>query len=196
MMNRQTSIAYIDLLTVLVALFVIVTGILLSQNRALSKGNVEEKAEFIAVLEWGENSRSDLDLWVRNPSGDVANFKNKDKGLITLDRDDLGVYNNSVVGANGAKISNNVRREMAAIRAIMPGKHVVNVMAYDLRDKPPVSAKVQILKLNPYQLVVEKELTFTHTGQEETVATFDVAADGAIAGVDTSTQVKLAEVVQ
>lgn len=196
MMNRQTSIAYIDLLTVLLALFVTVTGILLSQNHQLSKGNITEKAEFISVLEWPENSKSDVDLWVRNPMGDVVNFRTKDKGLITLDRDDLGGRNNSVTAADGTTITNTVRRETAAIRAIMPGQHVVNVMLYALRDKPPIDAQVQIIKLNPYQVVLEKQVRLTQAGEEQTIASFDVRPDGSVDDVDSTDQVKLAAVVK
>jgi hypothetical protein len=196
MMNRQTSIAYIDLLTVLVALFAVVTGVLLSQNRELSKGNVTEKAEFLAVLEWDEGSKSDVDLWVRNPGGDVVNFRSRDRGLVSLDRDDMGSANNTVVGADGTEISNQVRREMAVVRAIMPGQHLINVMLFSLRDKPPVSARVQIIKLNPYRVLLEREVVLTHTGEEQTVASFDVASDGTVDDVDTSAQIKLAEVVQ
>ncbi len=196
MMNRQTSIAYIDLLTVLVALFAVVTGVLLSQNRELSKGNVTEKAEFLAVLEWEEGSKSDVDLWVRNPGGDVVNFRSRDLGLVSLDRDDMGSANNTVIGADGAEIANEVRREMAVVRAIMPGQHLVNVMLFSLRDKPPVSARVQIIKLNPYRVLLEREVVLTHTGEEQTVASFDVASDGTVDDVDTSAQIKLAEVVQ
>lgn len=196
MMNRQTSIAYIDLLTVLAALFVIVTGVLLSQNREISKGNVTEKAEFIAVLEWDENSRSDVDLWVRNPVGDVVNFRNRDRGLVTLDRDDLGLLNNTVLGADGTEIANTVRREMVAIRAIVPGQHLVNVMLYSLRDEPPVNAKVQIIKLNPYRVLLEREVALTHRGEEQTIASFEVAPDGTVGSVDTESQITLAEVLQ
>ncbi len=196
MMNRQTSIAYIDLLTVLVALFAVVTGVLLSQNRELSKGNVTEKAEFLAVLEWEEGSKSDVDLWVRNPGGDVVNFRSRDLGLVSLDRDDMGSANNTVIGTDGAEIANEVRREMAVVRAIMPGQHLVNVMLFSLRDKPPVSARVQIIKLNPYRVLLEREVVLTHTGEEQTVASFDVASDGTVDDVDTSAQIKLAEVVQ
>ena len=195
MMNRQTSIAYIDLLTVLVALFAVVTGILLSQNHALSKGNVEQKAEFIAILEWGDNSRSDVDLWVRNPHGDIVNFRNRDKGLISLDRDDMG-SNNVVLAADGQAITSTTRREMASVRAIMPGQHVVNVMLYALRDKPPIQAKVQIIKLNPYQVVAERTVPLTTPGEERTIASFDVQPDGSVSSIDTTSQIKLAEVVQ
>jgi hypothetical protein len=195
MMNRQTSIAYIDLLTVLMSLFVVVTGILLSQNHALSNGNITQKAEFIAVLEWDQSSKSDVDLWVRNPGGDIANFRNKDKGLVTLDRDDMG-NNNEITGPGGQQIATTVRREMASIRAIMPGQHVVNVMLYALRDRPPVNARVQIIKLNPYQVIAERQIPLDTAGEERTVASFTVQPDGEVADIDTTSEIKLAEVVQ
>jgi hypothetical protein len=78
----------------------------------------------------------------------------------------------------------------------MPGQHLVNVMLFSLRDKPPVSARVQIIKLNPYRVLLEREVVLMHTGEEQTVASFDVASDGTVDDVDTSAQIKLAEVVK
>jgi hypothetical protein len=189
MMNRLTAIAYIDVLTVLMAWF------LIHAQAHPTEGNVVQKAEFVAILEWPESSQSDVDLWVRNPYGTVVNFQHKDAGLISLDRDDLGVGNDSITGPDGQPIAATTRREEASIRAIMPGRHVVNVMLYALRDNPPIRAKVQIIKLNPYRVIVEREIDLSTKGEERTVATFDVAADGSVANVDTTDEVSLAKVI-
>jgi hypothetical protein len=194
-MNRQTSIAYIDLLTVLMALFVVVTGILLSQNHALSKGNIMQKAEFVAILDWPKNSTSDVDLWVSNPSGQITNFRHRDNGLVTLDRDDQGI-NDQTMGADGSPIDAPVRREMATVRAIMPGRHIVNVMLYALRGRAPIEAHVQIIKLNPYEVITERTVPLTSDGEERTIASFDVRPDGSVGDINSTSQFKLAEIAK
>lgn len=194
-MNRRTSIAYIDVLSAIVAFFIMVTGLLMAANHELSKGNIVKKAEFVVILEWPENSKSDVDLWVRNPFGNVVSYKHKDVGLINLDRDDTGTANNSVIGPNGTTIYSTVRREIATIRGIMPGQHVVDVMLYALREQPPIIAKVQIIKLNPYSVVVEREVSLSETGEEKTIASFDVLPDGAVTNVNTITEISLSKSV-
>lgn len=189
MMNRLTAIAYIDVLTVLMAWF------LLHAQAHPTQGNVTDKAEFVAILEWPENSSSDVDLWVRNPAGTIVNFRNKDAGLVSLDRDDLGISGNSITGPDGKSIEAPVRREQASIRAIMPGRHVVNVMLYALRDKPPIIAHVQIVKLNPYRVIAEREIDLTAVGEERTAASFDVASDGSVSDVDTIDEISLAKAI-
>jgi hypothetical protein len=193
--NRSTLIAYVDFLFALFVLFAMAALAVLKDNHDISQGNVVQKAEFVAILEWPESSQSDVDLWVRNPYGTVVNFRDKDAGLISLDRDDLGVGNDSITGPDGQPIAATTRREEASIRAIMPGRHVVNVMLYALRDNPPIRAKVQIIKLNPYRVIVEREIDLSTKGEERTVATFDVAADGSVANVDTTDEVSLAKVI-
>lgn len=190
MMNRLTAIAYIDVLTVLMAWFLIHAN-----HQHPTEGNVTQKAEFVAILEWPESSTSDVDLWVRNPEGSITNFREKDVGLVSLDRDDLGNVGNLITGPDGKPIVATVRREEASVRAIIPGRFVVNVMLYALRDPPPIKAHVQIIKLNPYSVVAEREVELTTKGQERTIASFDVSADGSVAAVDTADEVSLAKVI-
>ena len=196
MINRSTLLAYVDFLFAMMVLFAVVALAVLVDNHELSKGNIVQKAEFVAILEWPEGSHSDVDLWLRNPFGVTASFKNKDVGLITLDHDDVGISEDTITGPDGSKIEAPVRREMASVRAIMPGRHVVNVMLYALRDPPPIKATVQIIKLNPYQVIVEREIDLTTKGEERTVASFDVAPDGSVSDIDTLSQVSLAKVIQ
>lgn len=196
MMNRTTSVAYIDLLTVLFALFVMVCGILLSVHISETHGNTTSKAEYIAELTWDEKSNSDVDLWAKNPLGTIVYFKNKDAGFMTLDRDDTGINDNTVIGPDGTRIMAPNRQEVLSIRTIMPGKTVINVMLYALRNPPPIHVKVEIIKLNPFAVVAEKEVDLTVEGQEVTIASFIVNQDGSFSDVDTVTQEMLSQELQ
>lgn len=196
MMNRPTSIAYIDLLSILLVVFVVIAALLIVQNHKAIDANIISKAEFVAILEWNENSNADVDLWVRNPLNNVIYYRNQNEGLVSLDRDDTGIDNNSIIDQNGQKIDAPVRREMTSVRGIIPGKFVVNIMMYALRNNPPITAKVQIIKLNPYKVITEKEVVLKSTGQEVTIASFDVLPDGSVTDVDTTTQIMLSEVIK
>lgn len=191
MMNKQTSVAYIDLLTVLFILFVVISALLLAVNKTITEGNVKSKAEFVVEMSWSSNSNSDMDLFVKNPNGDIAFFRSKDIGMMTLDRDNLGVLNNDIIGANGEKITDPNRVEITSIRAFMEGVHTVNVLAYTLRPVEPTTVKVRVTKLNPYKLIIEKEVTLTKTGEMATIVSFYVSKDGKVSNIDPNTSVKM-----
>lgn len=191
-MNKPTSIAYIDLLSALVAIFVVLFALVVSQQNQQSQGNVDEKAEFIIQMSWPDDSLSDVDLWAANPSGDIVYFRHKDLGLMTLNRDNLGNSKNKIIGANGEEITDRSRNEMISIRGHSPGTYTCNVVLWGLRGRDTeVPVKVQIFKLNPYQIVAEKEVLLTKEGQEITIAEFTVDEANNVLTVDTNKQVSL-----
>lgn len=193
MINRPTAIAFIDYLFVLAFIFCGASALLMLEKHQ-HDGNVVNKAEFVATLEWNESSNSDVDIWARNPTGDIVYFKNKDVGLMTLGRDDTGVNDDEIKNSAGQLVKDPIRREVISIRAIEPGQTTVNVMLYALRDNPPVTAKVLIIKLNPYSIVAEKTVELYTIGQEITIASFVVANDGSVTSVDTTTQYQFGHV--
>ena len=192
MMNKQTSIAYIDLLTALFAFFVIISGLLLTQNHELSKGNVTNKAEFVATLDWTPGSIDDVDIWARNPNGDIVYYNNRDAGLMTLDRDDTGLDDGVEVA--GTTITAPIRREVISVRSIMPGQHVFNVMLFSHRSNQAIPVHVEIIKLNPYSIITDKDLVLHDTGEEHTIASFNVEKDGSVDQLDTTDEIVLSRV--
>jgi len=193
MMKTKTAIATIDFLWALVAFLVIITAILFAANHDLSKGNIVDKAEFVAILEWPESNTSDLDLWVRNPMNNTIYFRNRDEGLVTLDHDDTGGTYNIVIGPEGKKIESSLRREVASIRGIIPGKFIIDTMLYKLDGITPVPAKVQVIKLNPYQVIAEKNIILKTKGEDQTIVSFNVNPDGSVSEIDTDTQYNLSQ---
>ncbi len=189
MMSKSIAVAYIDFLSALVAVFSALMVLAMAQKVVEdSKGNVDNKAEFIAELEWTDGSRDDIDLLVQNPYEDIVFFRKQDVGMMTLDRDDRG-NNNTTFAADGTRIENTTRKEVVSIRGIMPGKHTVNVLFYEKRMKEPeAKAKVNIIKLNPYKEVVSREIILKKSGDQITIATFVVDEKGGIISVDTETQ--------
>jgi len=192
MMNRSTSIAYIDLQNVLTGLLLAMLALLATVVVTISHGDVSSKAEFIIQMSWQDNSRDDVDLWMRDPSGNLLSFNKKDSGLMTLDRDDRGV-NDIVQGPDGFPVIDPSRHEMASIRGIIPGTYTVNVVLYSQQDNPPDHVHVQIIKLNPYQVVEDKTVDLVKKDQEITIASFSIDSKGAVVQVDDKTQLKIVQ---
>ena len=110
-------------------------------NPVAKKSNVELNAEFIITMKWPKKAEDDVDLWVRDPLGNTAGFKSKDVGLMSLDRDDLGGANDTVIGADGKAIKVYNNEEHMTIRGIIPGEYIVNVHLYAKKAEKQVKSK-------------------------------------------------------
>ena len=107
---------------------------LLAMNPKSSKaGDVPAKAEFIITMSWPDYDPNDLDAWVRNPAGEVVWFRNREAGLMHLDRDDRGLSNDTIT-VNGQRIVNPLNQEVVTLRGIAPGEYVVNAHYYESKD--------------------------------------------------------------
>jgi len=185
-----SQIAFIDLLfnTLVGFVFLFVLAFILI-NPVAKKSNVEVIAEFIITTSWPDNSADDIDTWVRDPIGNIVGFKQKDRGLMNLDRDDLGRYNDTITTTNGEKIYVRQNIEHVTIRGIIPGEYIVNVHLYRRTPRHEVAKKdyfeiipvrINVEKLNPYGVVYIKEVMLAIKGEEKTVLRFTVDEDGKI----------------
>ena len=92
-----SSTAFTDLLfnIVIGVAFMFMLAFLLI-NPVAKKKDIESKADYLIILTWDSESVNDIDLWMRDPVGNLMSFRNKDKGLMHLDRDDLGSRNDKI----------------------------------------------------------------------------------------------------
>jgi|TARA_B100000073_G_scaffold158318_1_gene130727 hypothetical protein len=193
-MNRdryKTSIAFIDLLfniTIGLAMLFIIAFLLI--NPIAKKGDIIVNAEFIITMSWPKDSKDDIDLYVMDPAGNIVYFRDKDNGLMHLDRDDLGDKNDQV-STDAGIISFELNEEHLTIRGIVPGEYIINAHwyskatysfknsegeTYKPKDEIPVTIKVE--KLNPYKIVYVGTKTFSKAGEEQTFLRFYVNAEG------------------
>ncbi len=98
-------------------------------NPVAKKGIIDPKAEYIITIGWPDNNPDDIDTWVEDPSGNVIWFRNREAGLIHLDRDDRGIVNDTIV-INGTEIQNPLNQEVVTIRGVVPGEYVINLHYY------------------------------------------------------------------
>jgi hypothetical protein len=201
--NYHSDSSFVDLLfNVLVGFVALFFIALLMINPVVKKNNIEMKAEFIIKVTWPEDAKDDVDTYLEDPVGNLLFFNSRDVGLMHLDRDDLGRINDSVSLPNGDKIVLNENREVVTIRGIVKGEYVLNVHMFSrnnreiyqqdengervekeekfLSELKPLEVKVEILKLNPYEIVSVRKVILVDDGDEVTVLRFTLNESGEV----------------
>ncbi|MGY3457909.1 hypothetical protein ACVWW5_003359 [Bradyrhizobium sp. LM3.4] len=121
---------------------------LLAVSPDAKDGKIDSKAEFMITLDWPDSHPDDLDLFVQDPAGNIAWYRHREAGFLTLDRDDRGGANDFIM-VNGKKIASPIREEIVTVRGIVPGEYTVNVSHFVATTGVPVEANVKVQKLNP-----------------------------------------------
>ncbi len=165
--------------------FCFVVALLAFNPKARKSGDIPAKAEFMITISWPDNNPNDIDTWVQEPSGKVLWFRQRDAGLLHLDRDDRGAKNATVL-VNGREFSSPIRQEIVTLRGVLPGEYVVNAHYYDSKDQMPVDVTVTVVKVNP-----QAEIVFNGTqqipakGDERTLVRFTLDEAGQVTNLDT-----------
>jgi hypothetical protein len=156
---------------------------LLSISPDAKEGKVDSKAEFIITMDWPDNHPDDLDLFVQDPLGNIAWYRHREAGFLTLDRDDRGGANDFIV-VNGRKLPSPIREEIVTLRGVVAGEYTVNVSHFQAITGQPVPATVKVQKLNPTaQVIFDDKVMVDHTGDEKTALRFKLDADGKVIDV-------------
>ena len=179
MYSRSGHLAFIDFLFILLLVFISMFILaLLLINPIPKKSEIERKAEYIITLEWDDKSHDDIDIWIEDPVNNILSFKNKVAGLMHLDKDDLGQINDIIYLPDGTRQVVELNREVVTFRGWIKGEYIVNVHMYTKRSDRKASVKIIMLKINPYRLLWEDNLSLTHQGQELTVRRFTLNQKG------------------
>ena len=156
---------------------------LLSISPDAKEGKIDSKAEFIITMDWPDNHPDDLDLFVQDPIGNIAWYRHREAGFLTLDRDDRGGANDFIV-VNGRKLPSPIREEIVTLRGVVAGEYTVNVSHFQAITGQPVAATVKVQKLNPTaQVIFDDKVMVDHTGDEKTALRFKLDADGKVIDV-------------
>ena len=141
-------------------------------------GIIIPKAEYIITINWKDLSPNDVDVWVEEPNGGVVWFRNPEAGLLHLDRDDRGNFNDTII-VGGKEITNPLNQEVVTLRGSLAGEYVVNLHYYETKDEEPVEVSVKVEKVNPkLEVIYYGSSTLARKGEEKTAVRFRVAADG------------------
>ena len=119
--NYNTNIEFIDILfnTIIGITMMFIIAFLLI-NPIAKKGDIIVNAEFIITMSWPAENNDDMDLYLKDPTGNVVYFRAKDRGLTHLDRDDLGTVNDTISTDHGP-IIHQLNEEHITIRGIVEG---------------------------------------------------------------------------
>ena len=141
-------------------------------------GNINMKAEYIITVDWEDSLPDDIDLWVKDPNGEVVSYLKKDAGWLHLDRDDQGIINDKVT-IDGKEVTYPINREVVTLRGIIPGTYTVNLYMYDNKSMEPVNAKITIEKVNPtLKLVFFDNVVMKSKDVELTILKFRLDSSG------------------
>tara|TARA_R100001143_G_C3346425_1_gene127041 strand:+ start:193 stop:813 length:621 start_codon:yes stop_codon:yes gene_type:complete len=183
--NYHTSLSFLDLLfnTVLcfAALFAL-SFILINPSK--QDKNVEVKAEFIITVTWPNDLNNDVDTYVEDPQGRLVAFMRREEGLMHLDRDDVGKFND-ILSTPFGDVEYNENREVVTLRGTIEGEYVVNVHMYMQRsEQGSTPVRIQLDKINPFQIVTVKDVVLDITGSEKTAFRFTVDKEGEVSDVN------------
>src|SRR5436309_7345662 len=157
---------------------------LLAVSPDSKEGKIDSKAEFIITMDWPDNHTDDLDLFVQDPAGNIAWYRHREAGFLTLDRDDRGGVNDSII-VNGKKIASPIREEIVTVRGIVAGEYTVNISHFQATTGKPVPATVKVQKLNPTtQVIFDDTVLVDHTGDEKTAVRFTLDTAGKVIDVN------------
>ncbi|NNL99717.1 MAG: hypothetical protein HKO62_03130 [Gammaproteobacteria bacterium] len=149
-------------------------------NPVAKKGIIDPKAEYIITITWPDNNPDDIDTWVEDPNGNLVWFRNREAGLIHLDRDDRGLANDTLT-INGREIQNPLNQEVITIRGVVPGEYIVNLHYYASETSQPVRATVKVAKVNPaLEIVYYGDIVLQKKGDEATAVRFNVDKNGTV----------------
>ena len=175
---------FLDLLFNTLMCFVVLFAISFLQisKREVAKADIKKpKVEFLITVTWEQGYDNDVDTWLEDPTGKVMFFRNKNPGLMHLDRDDRGLNDDWVLAHDGTRIEYDYNQEITSIRGFIAGEWTLNIHMYAMREQKPSMVNVRVDRLNPtVKLVLQKNIHLTKQWQQVTVSRFTMTDKGTI----------------
>jgi hypothetical protein len=187
--HREWSrIAFLDLilnaLLVFIALFIVAFLQINEKTEDKEKKSVDTDGAYIIIVTWEDKSGDDVDVYVRDPAGDIVFFQDKESGLMHLERDDLGVRNDQII-KDGQIITVQKNEERVILRGVITGEYIVNIHMY-LKDNPYIAkVKVRLIKIKGgARDIIGRELELSYKGDEKTAFRFTVNVEGEVTNIN------------
>jgi hypothetical protein len=141
------------------------------------------KIEFMITVTWPNTSNDDVDSWLVDPLDNIIYFNHREEGLMHLDRDDLGLKNDTITLPNGKKFEYRENREVVSIRGVVPGEYIFNIHMFTKREPYGCPVTVKLEKMNPFKTITVKEVNLLDGGDEKTVFRFKVNKMGDVESI-------------
>jgi hypothetical protein len=163
------AFAAIDFLSCLLVVFVAVAV-------TSRPPQVKTYGSYAVAVRWPAGN-SDVDLYVRDPTGAICYFRNMQVDQMQLEHDDLGTY-----ATNYGTGKPNVERTV--LRGTMPGQYVVGAHLFSRgHGAGPIAVSVELWNLQgDDRLVKSRTVYVAHTGDQRTPFRFTLDPSGAATG--------------
>lgn len=175
-MNSNVSgIVYRDVITAIMAIFVLLTGLMLSflaePRPSIADQGLESPGSISVVAAWPEGD-TDVDLWLTAPGEPLPVFyQNRGGKVWDLLRDDLGT----------AADSGPLNYENAFTRGAPEGEYRINLVCFKCYE--PVEVSVEVQEKGSGGLLTDVSRTkvlLRKTGDERTALAFEVGPTGSV----------------
>lgn len=188
-MKKNNFAPLFDVVLSCLAVFIAITALLKYDEKKADSTAPPQNAIFQVLMEWSDESADDIDLWGEDPSNNIVGFKRREGGdtcLMSLARDDIGTAGDFLADGNNIKKNN----EVISIRGIVPGEYIFNAHYYARKDKKEaIRVKAKLVRVKPYELIVEKELTFFDEGDEQTFFRVSLDKAGKTSGINSLSKI-------
>lgn len=170
--------------------FCVVLFVMISPDQKKEDG-IKPKIEYMLAMSWPGDLDYDVDIWIKDPEGNILYYGNREVGFLNLERDDLGSRNNTIT-VEGKRVTVMNNEEIVAIRGFMPGEYIVNVHLYTARNSAkyeapvdPFPVSLRIERLNPtVKRVGSFSTILSHVGQEAHLLRFTLKSDGSMVNIN------------
>ena len=182
----HSNLAFLDILFNTLLCFVVFFALALinmkkDNESSDNASNIEFDSHIMIVATWPAQFGDDIDLYVRDPRGDVVFFRKKNNALMHLDRDDLGRVGDIEYPGNDMLVSN---REIVTIRTKYPGEFIVNAHAYAKTAEQPTPVNIRIYKIQNSDILLDEMIIMDYAGQERTACRFTVTENGNVTNIN------------
>ena len=181
------GIATVDVCINLVLVFAVLLRLsVVMINSEQQKNHVNNHAAFLVKMSWPGESNDDVDLYVADPLNEIVYFRQKQIGLMSLDRDDTGRQQNMVTLPDGRVVQSQFNEENVSIRGIIEGEYIVNVHMYRKSDTHLSKVEVALFKSTAGEdMEIHKQVvTLSAERQEETAFRFTLTKDGGVVDIN------------
>jgi hypothetical protein len=181
------GIATVDVCINLVLVFAVLLRLsIVMANADQQKNQQTTHAAFLVKINWPSESQDDVDLYVSDPLNQIVYFRQRQIGLMSLDRDDTGREQNMVTLPDGRMVQSQFNEEQVNIRGIVEGEYVVNVHMYRKSDAIPTKVEVALFKSGAGgDMEIHKQMvTLSNERDEETAFRFTLTRDGGVLDVN------------
>lgn len=173
-MNKKTLTPFLDALFLILMVFVI----LITKPRKDSDTSATQNVIYQIVMDWDGKSKTDMDLWSKDPSGNITGFKNREGGegsLFALAQDDRGAETDK--RPDGSVVE--VNQEIISIRGTKEGEYIVNGYVY-MREEKDLKVTCKLVQIKPYKEIKTIERVFSKVGDEQTFFRFTLSDKGVV----------------